>query len=405
MHNSENPGNKVPSSELKSRMFRFRELINNLHPDWEIAAIFSKLNIYYFTGTMQEGMLLIQKNEDSVFWVRRSYEKAAVESQFDNIKPMDSFKDAAKFFKSVPETFFIESEFMPVAMLQRFQKHFPFKNFKPADSIIAKLRSVKSNYELDLMIESGRIHKRVLEDIVPNLLKEGISEIEFATELYATLVHEGHQGIVRFAMADTEMMIGQIAFGTSSLIPTSFNGPGGNNGIGPAIPFPGSRERKLTVGDLVFVDAGCGVQGYHTDKTMTYSFGRPLPSYVKDIHMQCVAIQDNIASMLKPGAVPSVIYETIISELPEGFTTNFMGYGNRQVKFLGHGIGLTIDETPVLAKGFDEPLAEGMAFAVEPKKGIDGIGMVGIENTFLVTKEGGKCITGTNPGLIPVDCC
>ena len=80
-----------------------------------------------------------------------------------------------------------------------------------------------------------------------------------------------------------------------------------------------------------------------------------------------------------------------------------MGYGNRQVKFLGHSIGLTIDETPVIAQGFDEPIEERMVFAVEPKKGIKGIGMVGIENTFIVTPEGGKCITGTNPGLILVD--
>jgi Xaa-Pro aminopeptidase len=72
------------------------------------------------------------------------------------------------------------------------------------------------------------------------------------------------------------------------------------------------------------------------------------------------------------------------------------------VKFLGHGIGLWIDEKPVIAKGFDEPLEEGMVFALEPKKGIRGVGLVGIENTFVVTPQGGRCITGDNPGLIPV---
>ena len=45
-----------------------------------------------------------------------------------------------------------------------------------------------------------------------------------------------------------------------------------------------------------------------------------------------------------------------------------MGYGRHTVKFLGHGIGLWIDEIPVIAKGFDEPLQEGMVFAIEPKK-------------------------------------
>jgi Xaa-Pro aminopeptidase len=394
---------KVPLSELDTRMIRFRQQLNFIHPDWEFVAIFSKLNIYYFTGTMQEGMLLIQKNEEAVYWVRRSYDKAVDESLFKLIKPMDSFRDAAKYFSKLPHTVFTETEFLPLAMFQRFQKHFPFKDVKPVDNLIAKLRSVKSNYELSLMTESGRIHKLVLEDQVPHLLKRGITEVDFALELYSVLVKEGHQGLVRFGMFDTEMVLGHIAFGENSLIPTSFNGPGGNDGICPAVPFLGNRNRKLTKGDLVFVDIGCGVNGYHTDKTMTYMFGTKLPSQAIEIHEQCVTIQNKIAGMLKPGSVPSEIYNSVIDNLPDGFLTNFMGYGNRQVKFLGHGIGLTIDEIPVLAQGFDDPIEQGMVFAVEPKKGINGVGMVGIENTFLVTPEGGKCITGTNPGLIFVE--
>jgi len=65
-------------------------------------------------------------------------------------------------------------------------------------------------------------------------------------------------------------------------------------------------------------------------------------------------------------------------------------------------LGLQVDEMPVIAEGFNEPLKEGMVLALEPKKGIENVGMVGIENTFIVTGQGGKCITGDNPGLIPL---
>jgi Xaa-Pro aminopeptidase len=92
-----------------------------------------------------------------------------------------------------------------------------------------------------------------------------------------------------------------------------------------------------------------------------------------------------------------------MESLSPDFLKNFMGFGERQVKFLGHGIGLTIDELPVLAKGFDEPLHENMVFAIEPKKGIKNVGMVGIENTFVITPQGGRCITGDNPGLMMVE--
>ena len=172
--------------------------------------------------------------------------------------------------------------------------------------------------------------------------------------------------------------------------------------MSPAVPIMGSRSRKLRKGDLVFVDTGCGIEGYHTDKTMTYMFGASLPDEAIKIHFQCVDIQNNIAAMLKPGAIPSVIYNDILNELSPDFLENFMGFGTRKVKFLGHGIGLTIDELPVIANGFDEPIEEGMVFAIEPKKGIPHIGMVGIENTFIVTSNGCRNITGNHPGLLEV---
>jgi Xaa-Pro aminopeptidase len=198
------------------------------------------------------------------------------------------------------------------------------------------------------------------------------------------------------------MGIGQIGFGENSLYPTCFDGPGGSRGASPAVPVLGSRERRLKKGDLVFVDVGCGVAGYQTDKTMTYMFGAPLPEDAVEAHRRCVAIQHRAAGMLRPGAVPSAIYETVMGELEPAFLENFMGFGNRRVKFLGHGIGLQVDEIPVIARGFDEPLQENMTLALEPKRGIAGVGMVGIENTFVVTPAGGRCITGDNPGLIPV---
>jgi Xaa-Pro aminopeptidase len=203
-------------------------------------------------------------------------------------------------------------------------------------------------------------------------------------------------------MFQSEMGVGLFCFGESSLYPTSFDGPGGSYGMGPAVPLIGSRERKLTRGDLVFVDLGCGVEGYHTDKTMTYVFGAPPAAAVRAAQEQCVAIQNQVADMLRPGAVPSRIYSTVMDSLSPEFLRNFMGFGSRQARFLGHGVGLQVDELPVIAKGFDDPLQEGMVFAVEPKKGIEGVGMVGIENTFVVTSEGGRSLTGSHAGLLRV---
>ncbi len=393
---------QVPSEELRTRMERFRARMDAVSPDWGMAAVLGKVNIYYFTGTIQDGLLLILRDGEAVFWVRRSYERAVDESLFPNIRLMNSFRDAAASLKKIPATVYLETEVVPLGLYQRLQKHFRFMNFRSVDAQIGAIRAVKSDFELSLMERAGKIHRVVMEERVPAMLREGMSEAQLGAELFAVMIAEGHHGMARFGSFETDPIVGYIAFGDNSLYPTCFDGPSGNRGIGPAMPFLGSRERKLEHGDLISIDTGCGVDGYHTDKTMTYVFGRPVSQEATAAHGKCLEIMDEIASSLRPGAVPSQIYRDIMQKLDEEFRNNFMGFGSRRVKFLGHGIGLVVDELPVIAEGFDEPLQERMVFAVEPKAGIKGVGMVGIEHTFAVTAKGGRCLTGESRGLMAV---
>ncbi|MDV2481849.1 aminopeptidase P family protein [Methanoculleus sp. Wushi-C6] len=393
---------KTPALELRDRMERFRLRMDREDPSWEFAAIFGRTNQFYFTGTMQDGVLLVPKNGEAVLWVRRSYERALDESLFPDIRPMKSFRDAAGGMGACPATVHVETEVVPLGLLERFRKYFPVRETRSLDSQAAGVRARKSPYELEIMERAGRIHRHVLEDCVPAMLREGMSEAELGGEVFSRMVREGHHGIARFERFGTEMILGQLGFGENSLYPTGFDGPGGCRGAAPGAPVLGSHDRKLKSGDLVFVDCACGVQGYHTDKTVTYMFGQAVRDEAIEAHRRCVEVQDEAAALLRPGIAPSEIYETILGGLDPAFLENFMGYGDRRAQFLGHGIGLAVDETPVIARGFDEPLEEGMVFALEPKKGVRGVGMVGIENTFVVTRGGGRCITGNNAGLVPV---
>lgn len=393
---------KVPRAELERRLAALRARLDHDSPEWRLLAVFGKINQFYLTGTMQDAVLLVPRTGVAVYWVRRSLERALDESEFGDIRPMTSFRDAAAAMGALPDTVHLESERVPLAVYERFNKHFGFARAASADFSLAATRAVKSAYELERMEESGRIHQRILEERVPELLQEGISEAEFGGQLYGAMIREGHHGLARFGMYETEILLGHICFGESSIYPTSFDGPGGNYGMSPAVPLLGSRKRCLKPGDLVFVDIGCGVDGYHTDKTLTYVYRGQLPEEAVHIHRRCIEIEAAVAARLKPGAIPSEIYAQITAALEPEFMDGFMGFGTRQARFLGHGIGLHIDEWPVLAKGFDEPLQENMVLAVEPKKGIAGIGMVGTENTFVVTPDGGRCLTGRHPGLLAV---
>ncbi len=392
---------KVPLTELTDRLNRFRARMDRTQPGWEMAAITGKIPLYYFTGTMQDGLLLIPQDGDAVFWVRQSYERAAGESLFSDIRKMRSYRDIAAGTARLPSAMYLETDLVTLSQLRRMQKHLPFTEVRPVDEQVSAVRAVKSRYELSLMEHAGKIHRRVLEDQVPGMFAEGIDEITFYADLYPRMMKEGPQGIIRFG-GFNEMVLGEIGFGTSTICPVCVDTPGGVAGMHPSVPQMGNPDRKLRNGDLVVVDIGCGYKGYQTDKTQSYMFGKPIPAHAIEAHVRCVEIQDDLASMLKPGAVPSEIYRTVMAGLEPAFLENFMGFGERRVKFLGHGIGLWIDETPVIAEGFDEPLEEGMVLALEPKKGIPKVGLVGIENTFAVTPQGGRSLTGKSRGLTEV---
>lgn len=229
-----------------------------------------------------------------------------------------------------------------------------------------------------------------------------MSEAELIADLYAAMVKLGYHGVSRFAMFQMEMIAGQICFGESSIFPTMFNGPGGTRGQSPAVPALGSRERRLRRGDIVFADIGYGVNGYHTDKTQVYCFGAPPPAEAVAAHRACLDVLRRISERLTVGAVPAEIYQSIMASLPAELERNFMGIGRDRVPFLGHGVGLQIDEHPVIAHGFNAPLKAGMVLAIEPKRGLEGIGMVGGEETYLVTPDGPVCLTGGASDIIQV---
>jgi len=142
---------KVPLQELKDRMRRFRARMDADHPAWELAALFGRVNQYYFTGTMQDAVLLIPRDRDPILWVRRSFERARDESEFPEIRPMKSFRDAVSSVAPARTAIHVETELLPVALLQRFRKHFPCNEVASVDATIGRVRSIKSAYELAIM--------------------------------------------------------------------------------------------------------------------------------------------------------------------------------------------------------------------------------------------------------------
>ena len=390
--------NKVPEYELTQRLNRFKSEMDKAYPDWELCGITGDVNMYYLTGTICDGLLLVRRSGDSVLWVRRSYERSVLESEFGDIRRMSTYRDVAGEVGALPDTLYLDTAHATMAWCNMLRKYMPFKNILPLDLVMLKTRAVKSEYELAHMMRAGITLDLLLKQELPSFLREGISEAQLSAELFPLFVINGHHGLNRFSGADAVM--GHLSFGESPLYPAVFDGASGSAGLCPAVPVLGSLENTLSDGDLIYVDLGFGIEGYHVDKTLIYSYKRPQPDHVVAAHRHCLELERRAAEMLRPGVKPSEIYAEIMDAVKPEYRSSFMGAPGRPVSFIGHSLGLYVNEWPVIAKGFDDPLEHGMTIALEPKIGIDGVGMVGSENTYLVTDTGGVSITGDASDII-----
>jgi len=383
----------VPSKEIFGRISRLQHKLEETALDGSI--ILDVVNMFYYTGTIQNGVLFVPADGGPIFFVRRSLERAEKESPLEALVQFKSFSelpDRLKGYGYQVASIGVDKGTIPVSIFEKLSKAFPETLFQDISLGLSMIRSVKSEYEISLIREAGKRHKAIYDQI-PAMLQEGMTEWELGSAIHGNMLKLGYTGIGRVATFNAEFFAGVISFGDSGNYPSASIGPDGLVGLCPAFPFLGGT-RRLKKGEPAFIDTGFAYQGYFTDKTRIFVLGQPSEG-AEEAHKTCLEIQEAVRCRLKPGASPSQIFEEVYQSevVPRRFEENFMGFGSNQVSFLGHGIGLVIDEFPAIARKIETPLEKNMVIAVEPKKGLEGVGLVGVENTFLVTERGGEKLT------------
>lgn len=390
----------VPEKEIKNRISSLQAKLGQCNLPG--CLIIDNINTFYYTGTMQNGVLFVPESGDPIFFIRRSLERGKQESLLKKLLKFKKFIEIPPALDTYGYDFprlGIDESTTPLRLFNMLKQAFPATAFSDISFALSEIRAVKSAYEIAQIREAGHRHERVYAAI-PDLVHEGMTEWELGTAIFCEMLKLGSMGIARMAGFNGEGFGGYICFGESGNYPCAFDGPGGLVGQSPAFPLLGG-DRRLKRGDIVYVDTVFGYNGYYTDKTRIFSLGEPRPETV-EAHRVCLAIQEKIRGLLQSGVLPSELFEQVYDEIviPNNFGKHFMGFGGNQVRFLGHGIGLVIDEFPAIAKKIDYPLKDNMVIAVEPKKGLGGIGLVGIENTFLVTSKGGERLTPGSDEII-----
>ncbi|MFL0197661.1 M24 family metallopeptidase [Clostridium sp. WILCCON 0269] len=383
--------NYTPKSEIDMRISCFQKKLT----EQELNGAFILLNsdMFYLTGTVQNSYLYVPVSGEPVLMVKRSLRRGKDESPLKNIVPIKNPKQIPEILSEFGYKDFrkigFQLDVIPFNIYKTYKNIFPNAEFYDVSGIVKGMRAIKSPYEIELLRNAvSVIDKAFLA--VPSFLKEGMLEIELAALFEAEMRKRGYSGC-RTRAFNQDFFYGNVCTGDSGFYPSFFDGPVGGSGV--SLSFPqGAGWKKVNRNEVVYIDYTCVIDGYAGDQTRIFCMGELNPRMVKAFE-DAVYIESEVVKAMKPGISAEEPYFLALKMAEEmGYKDNFMGYKEDKVKFLGHGIGLELDEWPVLAKGFKMPIMPGMAFALEPKF-VFPEGAIGTESSFIMTEDGPENMT------------
>ncbi|HJV36794.1 Xaa-Pro peptidase family protein [Geomonas sp.] len=364
----------------------------------DAAFLLFPIDIYYFAGTRQNSLLYVPASGEPSLLVRKSLSRAQAESAVEVVRPFPSSKELPQLLGPGVQKIGITFDVIPVQQYNFYAKLLPGCEFVDISAINREIRSVKSPFELARMRESGQKTSAVFREI-PSFLKEGMREIDLAAEIECRLRKAGCEGYVRMRAFNQELFMGLAVSGASAELPGFFDGAVTGRGLSVASPH-GASLSTIAPNTPVLVDYTGVFGGYIVDMTRVFAIGG-LSEPLRKAFRTSLEIQAYLAENLKPGAICEELFLSAARMAEEaGLGNYFMGAPGENARFVGHGVGLELDEFPVIAQGFKVPLKAGQTIAIEPKFVIPGEGVIGIENTFAVTGQGGEKITDLPDDLV-----
>jgi Xaa-Pro dipeptidase len=391
----------TPKNELE---FRFKKLQHYMAGEGlDAVIIVQNADLFYFTGTIQSGNLYVPLEGEPLYMVRKDHSRARMESGLKEVVPFASMKEIpavlANYGYPLPGRIGMELDVVPVNFCERYRKVFPDAGFSDATPLIRKVRMIKSHYELHALQDAARqvdkVYKRARE-----VIREGMSDIELAAELEYVARREGHQGLVRMRAFNGEMMYAHVFSGADTAVPAYLDTPLGGMGPNPCFG-QGASWKRIERNEPVIVDFAGSYDGYLVDQTRVFAIGG-ISDRLRKGYDDMLGVQERMKELAAPGVSWGTLYDECLARAVElGYADSFMGAKGAQVSFIGHGLGLEIDEYPFIARGFNDMMLEvGMVFAFEPKVVFPGEGAIGIENTFYLTESGLKVLTFSEEDLV-----
>lgn len=351
----------------------------------------ASVNQLYLTGGICRGYYYIPLSGKPLFFMVPPAMPAEGRDDEISVRKPEQIADMLRELGyPMPSCLGLEFDDLYYSDVERLKKVFEGIPVANASKVMREARMIKTPYELMKMRDDG-VKQGAAYSRVNKCYAKGMTDLELQIEMERELRKEGCVGYPRVAGHMMEINLGSLLAGDNADEPSPYDFSMGGAGTDPSLPV-GACGLTMLPGMSVMIDMNGGFNGYQTDMTRCWCVER-IPDEALRAHECSREILRDLETFSAPGAEIGEMYrraERIAAA--HGLQDYFMGH-RRKVKFIGHGIGLELNEGPVIMERNKMPLAEGMTLALEPKFVLPGIGALGVENTYVVTSEGLQNLT------------
>lgn len=383
-------------SEARKRIDALQALMRREGMDAVLVS--DNANLLALCGRVYAGYAWIPVEGEPVWFVRRPVELGG-----DNVvyihKPENIPAYLSEASLKTGDTIGLEYDITAYSAVLRLMGLFPDSKTVNASGVLRQWRSVKTPVQAELMRQSGVKHAEVYKR-VPGLFRMGMTDHELQVEIERLSRLEGCLGVFRISGPSMELFMGNVISGKNADNPTPYDFAMGGAGLDPSLPV-GADGAEILENTTVMVDLNGNFTGYMTDMTRVFSLGK-IPQLAMDAHQCSIDICHAFMKEARPGTAAKDLYamaEAMVRE--RSLERYFMGH-RQHAGFVGHGIGIEVNELPVIAPRSRDILQEGNTIALEPKFVIPEVGAVGVENTYLVTGDGAECLTVCPEEIVPL---
>ena len=381
-------------NELELKWRRIQQAMRQEEADGCLLTM--NMNLYYVSGQVFNGYFYLPAEGRPYWFVKRL--TVPETNQVHVIRKPEQMPELFRDLNlAMPRKLLLEEDELSYNECIRLQHVFRAEATGNASALIRHIRMIKTPWEIEQMRISARRHEAVYREI-PACYRPGMRDVELQIEIEKRMRMHGSLGYFRAFGSNMDIFMGSLLAGENAGEPSPFDFALGGKGIHASGPL-GANGTLLREGTTVMADMSGNYTAYQTDMTRVFSIGK-LPDRAYRVHRVALEIQARMERTAKPGVSCADLYRDALAMAgQEGLKDCFMGT-HLQAKFVGHGVGLEINELPVLTTRSKDILQPGMTFAFEPKFVLAGIGAVGIENTFLVTDSGVEKMTLLDENII-----